>query len=64
MYGGKKKKTQRKRAGEKKERMRVLDDLLERVWRKRKRRVRDRDNNVCGGDSIKIKIKSKNVWMK
>ena len=59
MYGGKKK-TQRKRAGEKKERMRVLDDLLECVWRKRKRRVGDRDINVCEGDSIE----KKSVWMK
>ena len=55
VYGGKKKKKQRERAGEKKERMRVRDDLLERVWRKRKRRGGDRDNNVCGGDSIKKK---------
>ena len=37
--------------------MRVLDDLLERVWRKRKGRGGDRDNNVCGGDSIEKKTK-------
>ena len=24
--------------------------VLERVWRKRKRRGGDRDNNVCGGE--------------
>ena len=35
--------------------MRVLDDLLERVWRKRKRRVGDRDNNVCERDRIEKK---------
>ena len=35
VYGGKKKKKQRERVGEKKERMRVLDDILERVWRKK-----------------------------
>ena len=42
--------------GEKKNR----ESELERVWRKRKRRGGDRDNNVCGGDSIE----KKNVWMK
>ena len=35
----KKKKKQRERAEEKKERMSVLDDLLEHVWRKEKERV-------------------------
>ena len=57
MYGGrrKKKKNQRERAGEDEGRMRVL----ERVWRKRKRRGGDRDN-VCGrGDSIGKKTKTK-----
>ena len=37
--------------GEKKNR----ESELERVWRKRKRRGGDRDNNVCGGDSIEKK---------
>ena len=45
----KKKKNQRERAGEDEGRMRVL----ERVWRKRKRRGGDRDNVCGGGDSIK-----------
>ena len=44
----KKKKKQRERAGEDEGRMRVL----ERVWRKRKRRGGDRDNVCGGGDSI------------
>ena len=56
VYGEKKKK-QRERAGEKKERMRVLDDLLECVWRKRKRRGGDRDNVCGGGDRIGKKKK-------
>ena len=59
----KKKKKQRERVGEKKERMRVLDDILERVWRKRKRRGGDRDNVCGGGDSIGKKKKNKNVWL-
>ena len=52
----KKKKNQREWAGEDEGRMRVL----ERVWRKRKRRGGDKDN-VCGGeDSIgKKKTKTK-----
>ena len=57
MCGGekeeKKKKTQRERAGEDEGRMRVL----ERVWRKRKRRGGDRDNVCGGGDSIGKKTK-------
>ena len=50
MYGGRrgKKKNQRERAGEDEGRLRVL----ERVWRKRKRRDGDRDNMCSGGDSI------------
>ena len=44
----KKKKNQRERAGEDEGRMRVL----ERVWRKRKRRGGDRDNVCGGGDNI------------
>ena len=50
------KKKQRERAGEMKERMRVLDDLLEHMWRKKKRKGGDRDNNVRVGDSIEKKI--------
>ena len=49
----KKKKKQRERAGEDEGRMRVL----ERVWRKRKRRGGDRDNVCGGGDSIGKKNK-------
>ena len=33
------------------------ESKLERVWRKGKRRGRDRDNNVCEGDSKKKKQK-------
>ena len=57
----KKKKNQIERAGEDKGRMRVL----ERVWRKRKRRGGDRDNVCGGGDSIgkKKTNKNKNVWL-
>ena len=62
----KKKKNQREQAGEDEGRMRVL----ERVWRKRKRRGGDRDNVCGGGDSIgkkkqknKNKNKNKNVWL-
>ena len=57
VYGGrrKKKKKQRERAGEDEGRMRVL----ERVWRKRKRRGGDRDNVCGGGDSIGKKKKTK-----
>ena len=52
----KKKKNQREQAGEDEGRMRVL----ERVWRKRKRRGGDRDNVCGGGDSIgKNKQKTK-----
>ena len=48
MYGGRrKKKTQGEWAGEDKGRMRVL----ERVWRKRKRRGGNRDQHVGGVDS-------------
>ena len=50
-----KKKNQRERAGEDEERMTVLDDFLEHVWRKRKRRGGDRDNMCGGGDSIEKK---------
>ena len=56
VYGGrrkKKKKNQRERAGEDEGRMRVL----ERVWRKRKRRGGDRDNVCGGGDRIGKKKK-------
>ena len=52
----KKKKNQRERAGEDEGRMRVL----ERVWRTRKRRGRDRDNVCGGGDSIGKKKTNKN----
>ena len=47
--GEKKKKNQRERAGEDEGRLRVL----ERVWRKRKRRGGDRDNVCGGGDSCR-----------
>ena len=58
MNAGKKKKKQRERAGEDEGRMRVL----ERVWRKRKRRGGDRDNVCGGGDSIgKKKQKQKRM---
>ena len=50
-----KKKKTRERAGEDEGRMRVL----ERVWRKRKRRGGDRDNVCAGGDSIKKEKKEK-----
>ena len=68
VYGGgreKKKKNQRERAGEDEGRLRVL----ERVWRKRKRRGGDRDNVCGGGDSVgknkkkQKKNKNKNVWL-
>ena len=36
-------------------------DLLERVWRKRKRRGRDRDYMCGGGDSIEKKRKKKRM---
>ena len=49
----KKKKNQRERVGEDEGRIRVL----ERVWRKRKRRGGDRDNMCGGGDSIGKKNK-------
>ena len=56
----KKKKKQREQAGEDEGRMRVL----ERVWRKRKRRGGDRDNVCGGGDSIgKKKQKQKQKRM-
>ena len=60
-YGGrrKKKKNQRERVGEE-GRMRVL----ERVWRKRKRRGGDRDNVCGGGDSIGKKKKKKKTKQK
>ena len=51
----KKKKNQREWAGEDEGRIRVL----ERVWRKRKRRGGDRDNVCGGGDSIGKKNKKK-----
>ena len=35
---------------------------LERVWRKRKIRGGDRDNNVCGGDSIEKKKKKEKTY--
>ena len=37
--------------------------MLERVWRKRKRRDGDRDNVCGGGDSIGKKIKQKQKRM-
>ena len=64
VYGGrrrkKKKKNQRERAGEDEGRMRVL----ERVWRKRKRRGGDRDNVCGGGDSIKKEKEKRMAEMK
>ena len=60
VYGGrrkKKKKNQREQAGENEGRMRVL----ERVWRKRKRRGGDRDNVCGGGDSIGKQKKQKRM---
>ena len=54
-----KKKNQKERAGEDEGRMRVL----ERVWRKRKRRGGDRDNVCGGGDSIGKKQKQKQKRM-